>query len=468
MKRIVSAERPRIPEALDFAVLELFAKRLGADEDEFTWDDMDRRFPDEPYGFWFEHPDLGNIRVEYPRTRSGDQRYPVVEDIGALLAELRTRILDRRRHELLLAADNRGIPRRLVQDEMERRQAQSLVRETLEAEHHAGVVLPDSVLLSDLLREPDSVVEYRVEGLWPARGRVVLSAPMKSGKTTFVGNLLRALVDGQAFLEVFETVQVRRVVLIDTEMDRSQIKRWLQAQGIVETERVEVIPLRGNAAAFDLLDPGCREEWAARLRGADVLILDCLRPVLDALGLSEDKDAGRFLVAFDALLLDAEVDEGMIVHHTGHDGARSRGDSRLRDWPDAELRILRDVSKDQSPRYFKAFGRDVDVREGRLDYSPENRRLAYSAGENRANTFDDEVILQILDFVSLNPSCNTTAIQDGIVGVSAGEISKTLKHCRLDLVSAKKDGRALLHSITPQGEAWISDHSNNGRLVVSA
>jgi hypothetical protein len=46
-----------------------------------------------------------------------------------------------------------------------------------------------------------------------------------------------------------------------------------------------------------------RAEWARKLRDLDaaVVILDCLRPVLDALGLDESHDAGRLLVALDEL-----------------------------------------------------------------------------------------------------------------------------------------------------------------------
>src|SRR5690606_25457399 len=98
-----------------------------------------------------------------------------------------------------------------------------------------------------------------------------------------------------------------RVVVIDNELDPRQIKANYRAQGITHTDRVDIVPLRGRLSTFDITDPGVRAEWAARLEGASVVIFDCLRPLIDALGLSEDKDAGRVLVAFDALLNDAGV-----------------------------------------------------------------------------------------------------------------------------------------------------------------
>jgi hypothetical protein len=74
-------------------------------------------------------------------------------------------------------------------------------------------------------------------------------------------------------------------------------------------------------------------------------------------------------VAFDALLRDVGPDDraadGMVVHHMGHAGERSRGDSRILDWPDASWKLVReDLDDPASPRYLSAFGRDVDVPEG--------------------------------------------------------------------------------------------------------
>ena len=118
------------------------------------------------------------------------------------------------------------------------------------------------------------------------------------------------------------------------------MQQWLRAQSIRNTGAVaDVITLRGNVGAFNLLDEHCRAAWVQRLAdvGCDYLILDCLRPVLDALGLDENRDAGRFLVAFDALMKEAEVPDALLVQHMGHANERARGDSRLQDWPDVDL-----------------------------------------------------------------------------------------------------------------------------------
>ena len=79
---------------------------------------------------------------------------------------------------------------------------------------------------------------------------------------------------------------------------------------------------RGRVSTFDILDPDTRSQWAARMRGSNGVIFDCLRPILDALGLDENRYAGRLLMAIDELLNEAGVPEALIVHHMGHSGER--------------------------------------------------------------------------------------------------------------------------------------------------
>ncbi|WP_353650089.1 AAA family ATPase [Nakamurella sp. A5-74] len=269
---------------------------------------------------------------------------------------------------------------------------------------------PPTVPLSELLAQPDEPVTYRVDRLLPKGGRAVLAAQFKAGKTTLVGNAIRALADTTPFLEEFTVDALddgRRIVLIDNEMSTSQLRIWLRDQGIEHPERVITISLRGRVSTFDLLDTPTLQAWADVLRnvGAGFVIFDCLRPVLDALGLDESREAGRFLVAFDALLAAAGVDEAILVHHMGHTGERSRGDSRIRDWPDVEWRLVRqsaehgDEIDPAAPRFFAAFGRDVDVPEGALTFDPSTRHLTLTGGNRRDVKAEEAVedILAVLD-----------------------------------------------------------------------
>ncbi|WP_280509083.1 AAA family ATPase [Nocardia cyriacigeorgica] len=330
---------------------------------------------------------------------------------------------------------------RIAEGEVARTRARRIT-----VEREGGTVEPPELLcLSDLLEEPDEPLVYRVSGLWPLGGRVLLAAQYKSGKSTMVGNAVRSLADGDLFLDRFETEPVGKVVLIDTELDPRTLRRWLREQGIRKTASVSVLPLRGRVSAFDILDRSVRSEWVTRLSGANVVILDCLRPVLDSLGLSEDKDAGKFLVAFDDMLAEAGVGEAMVVTHMGHQNERARGDSRLLDWPDVPWKIVRD---ENDVRFFSAFGRDVDVPEGALSFDPDSRRLTYEGG-SRKDVSGKALMPDLLALLRAQPGLSGRQIETELMNKGAGQrdIRAALKSARTDGVVRVEPGQrnALLH-----------------------
>jgi hypothetical protein len=281
-------------------------------------------------------------------------------------------------------------------------------------------LLPDPVLtsLTDLLAEPDDAPAYRIDGLWPTGGNVILAAARKAGKTTMVGNLARSLVDGDAFLGMPGPVHVNgfdvtpvdgMVAVLDLELDRRMLRRWLGNQGIGKRDQVMAEALRGRAHLFDVLDDKRRGKWAALLEqyGVKVLLLDPLGALLDAYGRDENSnsDVGPVLQALDALKAEAGVQELLLAHHMGHQGERSRGASKLRGWPDAEWFLVREraASGEEPPpdaaRFFLAEGRDVMVPERQISYDPATRRLTV-AGGNRVQhqaTKNGPALLKIIE-----------------------------------------------------------------------
>jgi hypothetical protein len=280
---------------------------------------------------------------------------------------------------------------------------------------------PQPVILADFLATPDEDATYRVNNLLPIGGRALLAAQYKAGKTSMVANLLRVLVDGGQFLGQYRVDPVTRVALIDTELDERMLRRWLRDQGIRTTKNVTVISLRGHQSTFDILNDATRAAWAETLKGSQLIILDCLRPCLDALGLSEDKDAGRFLVAFDELLKQSGAGEAIVVHHMGHNSERSRGDSRLLDWPDVLWKIIRendeDDDSDNGNRFFSAIGRDVNVGEAQLDWTEADRSLVICGG-GRADVRARDAVEDIIDILSR---------PENVDGLSKNQIEAKLK-----------------------------------------
>ena len=316
----------------------------------------------------------------------------------------------------------------------------------------------DVATLRERLARPTTPLAYRIDELQPVGARVILPAQYKAGKTTLVGNWARCLVDGDAFLGRYKVAPIEgALVLLDFEMGTRQLDEWLRDQRIVNDDRVVVVPLRGRAAAFNILDPGVRARWARLLRqhGCAYVLWDCLRPVLDALGLDEHREAGRVLTAFDALLREAEVDEAGVVHHMGHGAERSRGDSRLRDWPDVEWRLVRQDDDPASPRFLSAYGRDVDVAESALTYDRVTRRLTIGGGSRRDAAARD-ALGAILELLADSPRLSGRAIEDRIVASTEHPRASV----RAGLKAGVRDGwvtteqgphRAVLHSpLRPQ------------------
>jgi hypothetical protein len=308
-----------------------------------------------------------------------------------------------------------------VRFQMDRLRVTREAKRRLDDEERPPTDLPEFKPLNVLLAEPDEPTRWLIDEVAPTGSRIMLSAQYKSGKTTCRDNLVRSLVDLDPFLDHFPVcVTPRRVAVLDNELGQNMMRRWLASQGIQNTSAVSVVSLRGKVGAFDLLDDRCRAEWASRFRdlGIDFLVFDCLRPVLDALGLDENHDAGKFLTAFDALLCEAAIPDAAIIHHMGHANERARGDSRLQDWPDAIWRLVRESEEPDSARFFSAYGRDVDVPEGRLAFDPATRRLSYAAG-SRADAKTEAAMRAVIDLLSDDA-------RDGGAGMSGRQIEAKL------------------------------------------
>lgn len=298
----------------------------------------------------------------------------------------------------------------------------------LRLEQRADQPRPHLVQLDEFLARPLTDPSYRVNEIWPTGGRVVLSAQFKAGKTTLVGNILRALADGDPFLDRFEVRPGARVALIDDELDDRTLQAWLTDQGIVNQAAISLVAIRGQLETFDIRDREVRADWADDLadHNADIVVLDCLRPVLDALGLNEDKEAGRFLIHFDALLKQSGAGEALVLHHMGHSSERSRGDSRILDWPDATWKLVRDKDEEDptlddvaGSRYFSAFGRDVNVPQAELQYDHPTRRLTLGAvARTRKQAATHRRIVKadeaVLHEVTTSPGINKTKLRTAV------------------------------------------------------
>lgn len=272
--------------------------------------------------------------------------------------------------------------------------------------------------LTEELLIPDEPVQYAIDEILPRGGNALLAAQFKAGKTTLVTNLLRAYADDELFLGRFKvTPGPGRIAIFNYELSPSQYRTWLRDAGIINTDRVAVLHLRGHR--LPLTAPSV-EDWIVNW----LLEQECSAWIADpfaraATGTDENSntDVGVWLDTFDVIKARAGISEAVLPTHTGraeqeHGKERARGATRLDDW--ADVRWLLTVN-DAEQRFFRATGRDVSLEEELLSYDPLTRSLSFGGGDRR--TVKNRALEQhVLDFINANPGCGVKAIQAGVVG----------------------------------------------------
>ena len=88
--------------------------------------------------------------------------------------------------------------------------------------------------------------------------------------------------------------------------------------------------------------------------------------------------------------------------------------SRLQDWPDAIWRIVRETEEPDSPRYFTAYGRDVNVPVGRLGFDGDTRRLTYAAGSRGDAKTEAAELALIALLVAAEDTMSTRAMENAL------------------------------------------------------
>ena len=324
--------------------------------------------------------------------------------------------------------------------------------------------MPEAIDLDALISTPQDPVTERIGGLLPVGGRVLLTASMKAGKTTLIANLIRTLADGVPLLGQFPMAHPltpgERVVLLDNEMNPPTLARWLGDQRIENRSAVSVIPMLGRTRTFDIRIPEILDYWVARLlelRTA-ILIIDCLKPILDSLNLDERKDTGLITTPLTELKLRAQISEMILTHHTGHAGERARGDSALRGWPEAEWQLVRLAENGEEPeldarRYFKAYGRDIYVPESEMHFSADDRHLTLIGGNRqearRGARRQEDVDLgpAVLDAIEADPGTSKNRLAKGLREAGHRVSNLALDRTIEDMIS-RSEIRREVHSRT--------------------
>ena len=347
-----------------------------------------------------------------------------------------------------------------VKNSLAKEEAARIIREL----RSTGVEMPALWALDEFLEEEDPEETYRIDPIMLMEADVLLVAQKKIGKSTLVANFIRAIVDEEDFLgrlAVTPLSEGKTIVHFDNELGAVNLRRWLREQQIINTHRVHVSDMRGKLGAFDIMNPVVRSEWAERIRAVNgqVIIFDCLRPALDALGMSEDKEASRFAQALTALKIEAGASDLLLIHHAGHDGSRARGDSALSAWCTDEWKMrLKDQADPFSPRIFSAFGRSKGMPSTELEFDALTRRLILKDGAVVALRTDDQ-IGHILRIVTAKPGITSGELHSEMHAsgiTNKGQRASAINQAKLGgQIVAKKVGKSS-HFYLPEsaGVMW--------------
>ncbi len=281
-----------------------------------------------------------------------------------------------------------------------------------------------------------------------------ITAQFKTGKTTLIGNLVRALVDGPLFLDEFAVTRPEgRVGLLNYELTDADMLDWLDAQSIQNAERVALLNLRG--VPFSLATEVHQERLAQWCRDmdVDVLILDPHRRAFAGFGSeNSNDDVNRFTGVLDEIKAAGDVSDLFLSVHTGRFGGEegsehARGATAIDDWADQRWVLTKDPESDND-RFLSVSGRLRDVGEFRLSYDPESRRLLHEGGSRKAARIDRfrRPILAALD--AAGEEVNTGDLERRLEIRKAGALKATLDTLLFEgLVSLRKEGRSKFWSL---------------------
>jgi hypothetical protein len=308
----------------------------------------------------------------------------------------------------------------------------------------------DEYDLTDLLAADLGDEPFLVDNIWPKDSSLLLAAINKAGKTTATMNMVRTLVDGEPLFGRFARPNELsgNVYVYDNEMTKLQIQDLYSRGGVQNTRQVKFGFYKGLNHKFNITDDDVFAWWVNHLRNLDteVLIIDNLYAILKALGLSENNEIGYFTTPLDRLVAEAGISELMLVHHTGWDGTRVRGDSGLEGWAGSKAYYTMDADKN---RYLEVVGRaGANLDKTKVDVDHNTQLLTLSdASPAAVRRSDNEA--KVIRVLTDNPGC----IQSRLIHLLSGTVGE-------------KTVRKVVQTLKDRGEVRMEENPENQKSAL--
>lgn len=350
---------------------------------------------------------------------------------------------------------------RAVADELHKLKVRQAARDALRAENEPPAPPFDSGTLGEVLARPADP-PMRVDGMIPWEASTLFVAQRKTGKTTLILNLVRSLLTGEDFLGTYAVRPVGgTIAVLNFEVSAAMLARWADDVGI-DLERLYLVNLRGRRNPLSHAQDRARLAADLRARGVETLIVDPFGRAYTGASQNDSGEVGSFLVDLD-LFARSEVGakDLMLTAHAGWNGERTRGSSALEDWADSIVTLTRDA-EDESLRYLRATGRDVEIDEDRLDFNHHTRTLSMSGTGSRKKGKDDrkmaDLTVHVVRAAREQPGIGVAEMiaairsMDDAPAFHEGDVSKAAKRAKelghLTIVSGGA-GKKSCHFATP-------------------
>ena len=245
------------------------------------------------------------------------------------------------------------------------------------------------IRLGDLLREPEELIEWVVDGILPAGGSSLLAGKPKAGKSTLARELSLRVSRGGSFLE--RSTTQGPIIYLALEEKRSQLRGHFRDMGATGEEEIFIHTGIAPDKALDLL----RKE--AENRKPALIVIDPLFRLVRVQDCSAYAEVTRALEPVHALARDTGA-HVLLVHHMGKND-REGGDGILGSTAifgavDTAL-LLKRTPAYRTLSSVQRYGTDLEG--SVLHFDPENRTT--TIGESREAEEENRIGKAIEEFL---------------------------------------------------------------------
>lgn len=340
--------------------------------------------------------------------------------------------------------------------------------------HRSFLPPPDelTIYFSEQLAQPMRETRYLVEGIASVGDNITITGQYKTGKTLFVCNLVRALVEGEDFLDQFPVDDLKdcTVGLWSCEMTPDVlVNRYLRPQEFTDEGAARLVLWHGRGFGVNLLDE-VGKQWAINwLRGDDVTVwvIDSFARICAMAGVeaNDNDQVLNLLKTLDEIKRAAGVSELFLIAHTGRGETskdRARGATVFDDWTDARWVLTRE----SNVRFLRVEGRDVDLASTSLKYDDETKRLCVGGGrEDIVGANVQAIFAIVLEREGVNKTTLIKLVREQkIVGLSdQNTISEMIDEAvTLGWLSKKKTGKGRELAFYPVKDGTVPEGGKAG------